>query len=168
MTDPHLPSHCNIRRKNPSSGTYNSLALLPSMPGLSVRESYIPTTTNWGPLNSVMTHIEKKQKDFSLTGMVIHFRLRKSTNALGVHFSTLLILGKTMVMLVIPNDRSGARRQHGRSMQLGEQKGCQQRTLCREKRDEESETHTCAGNSAAQICCLQGAFSLHLCTLFYS
>lgn len=82
-----------------------------------------------------MTHIEEKQKDFSLTGMVIHFRLRKSTNALGVHFSTLVILGKTMVMLVIPNDRSGARRQHGRSMQLGEQKGCQQRTLCREKRE---------------------------------
>lgn len=42
----HLPSHCNIRRKNPSSGTYNSLALLPSMPGLSVSESYIPTTIN--------------------------------------------------------------------------------------------------------------------------
>lgn len=40
---------------------------------------------------------------------------------------------------------------------LEKKRECQQRTLSREKRGEESEAHTCAGNSAAQICCLQGA-----------
>lgn len=39
-------------------------------------------------------------------------------NTLGVTFSTLSILGKTLLVLAIANYLSGARRQHGRSVLL--------------------------------------------------